>query len=109
MAKIINCCNHDVEICDEYGNIIKVYKPSGNWARVRHTQRFVDDIDGIPVKVRENKNIIGLPKPEEDTFYIVSNIILSECPNRKDLLACGGKYYNDNGTVRGWTAFEINR
>ena len=107
--KVINCCNHDVAICDEHGNIIKVYKPSGNWARVRHDVRIIDYIDGVPVKVRENNRVIGLPKPEEDTMYIVSDIMLKACYYRKDLLACGGKYYNDDGSIRGWTAFTTNR
>ena len=109
MAKIVNCCKHDVEICDEYGNIIKVYKPSGYVARLAHRQKFVDDIDGIPVKVRENKRIVGLPEPEEDTFYIVSNIVMENCSYRRDIISCGGKYYNDDGSLRGWTAFERNR
>lgn len=106
--KVINCCNHDVEICDENGNIIKVYKPSGYCARLKHDVRFVDDIDGVPVKVRENNKVIGLPRPEEGTFYIVSDIILKAAHWRQDLLGCGGKYFNDDGSVRGWTAFTRN-
>lgn len=107
--KVINCCKHDVEICDENGNIIKIYKPSGYNARLAHRCDIVDNIDGIPVKVRSRGRVVNLPKPEEDTFYIVSNIILDACRHRKDLLACGGKYYNDDGSLRGWTAFETNR
>ena len=107
--KVINCCDHDVEICDKTGNIIKVYKPSGYHARVRHDIRTVDYIDGIPVLGRRNPRIVGLPDPEEGIFYIVSDIVRGACFNRKDLLGCGGKYYNDDGSIRGWTAFTCNR
>ena len=34
--KIINLTPHDVNICDEYGNVIETYKASGIEARVRH-------------------------------------------------------------------------
>ena len=105
--KVINCCNHKVEICDADGKIIKTYKPSGHWARVGDDARFIGYVDGIPVKVRENRRVVGLPEPEEDTYYIVSNILLQECPDRKDLLACGGKWskYNPRSA---WTAFVTN-
>lgn len=106
--KIINCCNHNVEICDKDGNIVKVYEPSGHWARVRQDVSIIDYIDGIPVKVRNNNRIVGLPEPEEGTFYIVSDILRDACPERKDLLSCGGKYYERNGRIRGWTAFVCN-
>ncbi len=107
--KIVNCCKHNVEICNEHGDIVKVYEPSGHWARVNHSIRTVDYVDGIAIRVRRNQEVIGLPEPEEGTLYIVSNIILDACRNRKDLLACGGKYHNEDGSVRGWTAFSSNR
>ena len=105
--KIINCCDHNVEICDLDGNIIKIYEPSGNHARVSHYTN-IEYIDGVPTKVRKNRRITGLPAPEEDTFYIVSNILASACPGRKDLLSCGGKKFDDHGNLIGWTTFQRN-
>lgn len=105
--KIVNCCDHNVEICDTHGNIIKIYEPSGNWARVSHSIR-IRHIDGVPTKVRENKKIVGLPEPEEGTMYIVSNILMAACPDRKDLLSCGAKKCDKYGRVMGWTTFQSN-
>ena len=106
--KIINCCDHNVNICDRYGNIIKVYEPSGYHARLRQDSYIIDHIDGIPVKVRRNDRIVGLPEPEEGTLYIVSEIMRWACPDRTDIISCGGKYHDSTGRVRGWTAFARN-
>lgn len=105
--KIINCCDHNVEICDRQGNIIKIYEPSGNWARVDH-DIVIEHIDGVPCKVRKNHKIVGLPEPAEDTMYIVSNILMSACPDRKDLLSCGNQIRNRYGKPIGWTTFQRN-
>ena len=104
----MNCCDHDVEICDENGNIIMVFKPSGNHARVRTDDRIVRYLGGVPVKVRENERVVGLPEPEEGMMYIVSEICLKACPDRKDLLACGGKRRDKYGRIIGWTGFVSN-
>ena len=105
--KVINCCDHDVSICNRGGDIIKTYEPSGNWARVSHVIT-IKHIDGVPTKVRKDKKIVGLPEPGEDTMYIVSNILMNACPDRKDLLSCGSKVCNRYGKPIGWTTFQSN-
>lgn len=105
--KVINLTPHDVTICDKYGNIIKTYEASGIVARVRCIWSEVDYIDDVPVVIRENGGIEDLPEPQEDTFYIVSNIVLDYCYDRLDLLA-PVKQFKINGRVVGCTAFAGN-
>ena len=106
--KIINLTPHDVNICDEYGNVIETYKASGIEARVRHGWSEFDNINGIPIVIRDNERIVDLPKPRKDTYYIVSNIVLGFCPDRLDLLA-PVKQVKINGRVVGCKAFAGNR
>lgn len=106
--KVINLTPHDVDICDEYGNVIKTYKASGMVARVRHGWSKIDIVDGVPVVVRENEHLVDLPKPQADTIFIVSNIVLDYCPNRVDLYA-PVKQVKINGRVVGCQAFAGNR
>ena len=57
---------------------------------------------------RCNERIVDLPKPQKDTYYIVSNIVLGFCPDRFDLLA-PVKQVKVNGRVVGCKAFIGNR
>lgn len=106
--KVINLTPHDVNICDVYGNIIKTYEPSGKVARVGHNWDEIDYIDGVPVVVRVNVELVDLPEEQRDTMYIVSNIILDYCKDRMDLLS-PVKQVKRNGRVIGCRAFVSNR
>ena len=101
---IINLTPHKVDICDENGNIVKTYPRSGKIARVAHGWTNINDVDGIPLVVRENEKITGLPEPQEDTMYIVSNIVFNFCSDRTDLIA-PVKQVTINGRVVGCRAF----
>lgn len=106
--KIINLTPHRVCICDKDGNIINTYFASGKVARVAHNWETIDYVDGVPLVVRQNEKVVNLPEPQEDTMYIVSNIILNYCSDRMDLIAPVKqvKIYN---RVVGCQAFVSNR
>lgn len=105
--KLINLTPHNVDICDECGNVIKTYEASGVVARVAHGWETIEYIDDVPVVVRKNVNVINLPEPQEGIMYIVSNIILDYCYDRLDLLA-PVKQVKINGRVVGCQAFASN-
>ncbi len=106
--KVINLTPHDVNICDDYGHIIKTYKTSGIIARVANGFETIDYVDGTPIVCRTNERIVNLPEPEEDTVYIVSNVILDYCLDRMDLLA-PVQQVRINGQVVGCRSFMSNR
>lgn len=99
---------HDVDICDKYGNVIKTYKASGMVARVRHGWSTVDYVDGVPVVVRRDEDIVDLPNYQEDTIYIVSNIVFDYCYDRLDLYA-PVKQFKDGNRVIGCQALVGHR
>lgn len=106
--KVINLTPHDVDICDKYGSVIKTYKASGTIARVAYGYNEVEYIDGTPLVVRVNERIVDLPEPKEGVYYIVSNIILTYCSDRLDLIS-PVKQVRYNGRVVGCEAFVSNR
>lgn len=106
--KVVNLTPHDVNICNENGEVIGTYKASGVVARLSHGWNTVDYINGIPLVVREIGRVAGLPRPQEGTVYIVSNIILDYCTDRIDLIA-PVKQVKVNGKVIGCQAFVSNR
>ena len=106
--KVINLTPHNVDICDNDGHVIKTYRASGMVARVAHGWETIDYVDGIPLVVRQNERVVNLPEPQDDTVYIVSNIILDYCYDRLDLIA-PVKQVKVNGRVVGCQSFVSNR
>ena len=107
-AYLINLTPHDVNICDDHGRILKIYRASGMVARSPNEYRTVDMINGVPLVTRREDYVIGLPEPKEGVMYIVSNIILNICSDRTDLIA-PAKQVKINGRVVGCTAFVSNK
>lgn len=85
--KVINLTPHKVDICDKNGKIIKTYERSGKIARLGISYEQIEDVDGVPVTVRQISRVVNLPEPEEGVMYIVSNYVLDYCSERTDLLA----------------------
>ena len=106
--RVINLTPHDVDICDEKGNVIKTYKASGIVARISHSWDEIDYVDGVPIVTRVNEKVVDLPSEQKDTMYIVSNIILNECKDRLDLLA-PVQQVKIYGRVVGCRSFVSNR
>lgn len=106
--EVINLTPHDVDICDEQGNIIRTYRASGFKARVSNRSEIVGYVDDVPIKANRSKITFGLPAPREGVLYIVSNTTLENNKDRKDLIAPVDKVYK-NGYVVGCMSFMSNR
>ena len=106
--KVINLTPHDVNFCDENGNVIKRYWANGRVARVANGWETIGHVNGIPIVERTDMRIVNLPEPREDTMYIVSNIVLNFCKDRTDLLA-PVLQVEINERVVGCRAFVSNR
>lgn len=106
--KIINLTPHNVDICDDDGNIIKTYVASGKVARLVTNPGKKYFIDGVPVEEAAPDTTIGLLPPEEGTLYIVSRITLGRNPDRKDLIAPINRVYGYGGKVIGCRGFQRN-
>jgi hypothetical protein len=102
MKQFINLTNHPINIITPEG--IKTIKPSGQIARVNYKIKEIDNVDGVPIVEIQYGEIIGLPEPKKDTYYIVSSVVKNAVGlNRKDVVtlydvkrkngepyACGG-------------------
>jgi len=76
--KFVNCTPHDIVIFDAEGTkeIARFPAEKGREARVDEQDVNHGTLNGIEVKQRSYDKIIGLPEPDEDTYYIVSMIVL---------------------------------
>jgi hypothetical protein len=101
MTTIINLTPHAITTISEQGKST-TYEPSGIIARVSQSiYTLGTEIGGISVSVSSFGDIIDLPNPINNTYYIVSGLVLSANKDRKDLIAPR----NDKGhiiSVIGW-------
>lgn len=121
---VINCTPHDVAIyssadCymyngslylregdEEYPEPLNVYPAAKESARAIYVQRTAGLADGFLIYRLAPREIIGLPEPKTDTYYIVPKMLAQACPERKDLIFPGTVVRNGSGDVVGCIDFS---
>ena len=104
---VINCTPHDVDIytpsnCyirdgslylrdaeNEFPQPFLTYPAAKEPARVTFIQKPAGMADGILIYRWAPNEIVNLPGPNPDTYYIVSKMLAQACPERKDLIFPG--------------------
>jgi len=111
MANFINLTPHKVIVCLSDGSQ-KVFEPSGSVARVNQEMISLGAIDGIPVSASKFSNVVGVPDPVQDTYYIVSALVLNAV-KRDDLVSPdtspSGAVRDANGQIIGVKGFLMNK
>lgn len=105
---LINMTPHAVNICDAEGVIVKVIPASGNLIRLAQftvPQNYT--IDDVPVTKSTYSEPNGLPEYELGTFYIVSQLVKSACPDREDLLVPAEMVRDKEGNIIGCRSLGI--
>lgn len=84
---VINMTPHAIHIVNQYGDPLVVYPTSGSIVRLPCQTVYVNKTsDGVPLTKTVFGAPIGLPDESEGTFYIVSQLVKTACPERGDLL-----------------------
>lgn len=87
--------------------------PSGTVARCKADRKEVDsivaqDVDGwditVPITATKFGVVEGLPEPEEDTIYIVSNLVAQAVPHREDVFFPDDIVRDEQGNIIGCRA-----
>ena len=81
---------------------------SGRVARAKTKTVRDNEFCGFPIFKSIVHTIEGLPEPKEGVMYIVSSLVLSACPDRKDLLAPGNVLKDENNRPVGCVGFRSN-
>jgi len=98
----INLTPHDVN-CNG-----RIFPKSAIVARCSSQSTVVQTVDGIDLCKTEFGEVQDLPAPSDDTFYIVSALVRSACPERKDLVSPGDLLRDAEGKVIGCKNFNGN-
>ena len=105
MKQILNFTPHNLNVVDING--VTQQLPSVGVARVSTAKTHRDPISGFGVVSTEFLDVTGLPDPQDGTFYVVSRLVLSACPDRTDLLCPGELIRDSGGNVAGCDGFSL--
>ena len=112
MAIFINLTPHEINLITE--EFTQNFPPSGEVARVAQVPVGGEDISipgekiVVPTVRMEYGELKGLPEPVDETYFIVSGVVQSAAPERKDLLAPGEQFRDKDGRVIGCCNFKRN-
>lgn len=101
--KIVNKTSHPITILDEENEVITRFgpAPAGMQARLKSITTKIAEIDGIPISKTKYGILEGIPEPQEDVYYIVSQLVKNHLPNRHDLLVPAEVVRNERGHIVG--------
>ena len=107
---IKNLTPHKVTVCEDENNVINSFESEGI-ARAEQIDVLQCHLNGIPVVVSKFGEPIGLPKPEENTYYIVSLITANAAKaagrTTEDLLLTSTPVRNETGQIIGCKALAV--
>lgn len=86
---LVNVTGHSITLDDQDGSKF-VLRPSGANARIVDNRPIVAHADCCwPIRYLEEREIVGLPEPNEGTIYIASNLVarLAAARGRRDVVA----------------------
>lgn len=101
---IINLTPHAVTFYAADGETIVNTVPSSGVARAEQSRESMGDINGIPVSKTGYGKVEGLPKPAENTIYIVSVLTAQAAKERNDLYIVDDIVRDTSGQILGCKA-----
>jgi hypothetical protein len=119
MMNVVNLTPHAINVQRDDGAFV-TFPPSGSVARVETVttpvyvmerslaMRELALADGVLVSVQKFGEVTGLPEPEDGTLYIVSAMVRTAVPHRRDVLSPGELIRNDAGQPIGCAGLIAN-
>jgi hypothetical protein len=96
MKKIVNATPHAINIVGQ-----EEIAPSGIIVRCSVTTEVIEQINGINITKSVFGEVQDLPDQTEDTIYIVSMLVASALPERKDLFFPNEQVRDESGKIVG--------
>lgn len=107
MTTFINCTPHPINLISLEGSIMTL--PKGDVVpRLAQSTKNVDVVNGVTITETYFGETQDLPEPQEEVFLIVSRLILSANPSRKDLLVPNELVRDEKGNIIGCKSLARN-
>lgn len=100
--KIKNCTPHPIDIWDAAGErIVRTIPRSDVVVRLRETNEHIGEADGVVISRTSYGEPVDLPDEEPGTLLIVSVLVKSALPERRDLVVPVELVRDDEGHIVG--------
>jgi hypothetical protein len=83
-VEFVNLTPHEVVIYDQNNNVILRIPPSGIIARVEQKEELLGNVNFVPLFRVFYGEIQNLPEPQENTVYIVSQLVLQALKEKRE-------------------------
>ena len=100
MKNIRNLTPHAINIILDDGNAITI-EPEGIIARVSVSTASEGSINGIPITVSVFGEVENLPDSNDTDIFIVSSIVASRVPDRRDIFIPNESVRDEKGRIIG--------
>lgn len=107
MKQIINLTPHAVGIVGTDGAVIRTIPSTGLVRLKTSTVPTGESVDGIPLTKTVFGEPEGLPAPDADTIIIVSMLVQSALPGRKDLVVPAEVVRDASGNIIGCKSLGV--
>jgi len=95
--KIINLCDHEINIKDVNGKLWTLEPVDGEPARITNTFTTAFHLGTIGVSRKVSTVNSNLPPTTDGVMYVVSKAVADANRHRKDLMFPGPQYFTDDG------------
>ena len=101
MSRIINKTPHKVNIVDKNGNVYRTFPKCDSLIRLEMHTNNIGEVNQVPLSRTVFGKPVDLPKFEQGTYYIVSQLVKNALPNRIDLLVPAELFRDSKGNIVG--------
>lgn len=108
MSKIINLTPHPITLLGENGDVLVTLPKCENAPRCSQTTRVIGSVDGVTLTETSFGDVSGLPEEINGVRLIVSRLVLTACPSRKDLVVPNELVRDSNGIIIGCKSLAVN-
>ena len=103
---IKNMTPHEIVLCDRDGVAIKTF-PSEGLVRLKATTVSAGEVNGFPLTKTVFGEPEGLPEEKGYQWYIVSQLVKTALPHRRDLLVPAEMVRDSEGKILGCQSFGV--
>lgn len=104
----INCTPHPITLLGSDNEVIISLSKGEVVPRLSQSTKQVDVVEGVSITETSFGEIQDLPEPKEGVLLIVSRLVLTACPNRKDLVVPNELVRDSDGNIKGCKSLARN-
>jgi len=102
-----NMTPHLINVVSADGTPVVTIKPDGGTVRLASVSTPTGNHEGVPLVTQKFGEPVGLPEYVEGTWLVVSALVLSALPERKDLCVPADLVRDANGAIIGCRALQV--